>query len=232
VLLEHSASRHDAVCPWKSPLYPCYYCLRFGLRLSAFWLSLLLVFALIQSVSAADPSTQIPAPFLRLRDRPLEYTGPKEDGELQNLKEVSIGWFGPHDQTNRLTTDMWWAANLAIREANTQGGTSGLPIRLVGCWSTDPWGTGVSKLARMIYDEHPVAILGSVGSSATHLVEQVVAKVQLPLVSPVTTDSSVTLAGVSWMFACAPTDAEIARVLVSHILAAMTNSNAKLILLT
>ena len=84
----------------------------------------------------------------------------------------------------------------------------------------DPWGTGVSQLTRMVYDEQPLALLGSVDSATTHLAEQVVAKANLPLVSPIATDKSVTLAGVSWMFSCAPDEAAIARVLVDAVLAA------------
>ena len=62
-------------------------------------------------------------------------------------------------------------------------------------------------------------MLGSVDSASTHLAEQVVAKAQLPLLSPFTTDKSLTLAGVSWMFAFAPSDAAIARTLVDSVLA-------------
>ncbi|MBK8478057.1 MAG: hypothetical protein IPL39_17660 [Opitutaceae bacterium] len=38
--------------------------------------------------------------------------------------------------------------------------------------------------------------------------------------SPFTTDKSLTLAGVAWMFTCAPSDAAIARTLVDAVLAA------------
>jgi branched-chain amino acid transport system substrate-binding protein len=71
----------------------------------------------------------------------------------------------------------------------------------------------------MVFVDQPVALLGSVDSPSTHLAEQIAAKANLPLVSPVTTDPSVTLAGVSWMFCCAPSDDAIARVLVDDILA-------------
>jgi branched-chain amino acid transport system substrate-binding protein len=73
----------------------------------------------------------------------------------------------------------------------------------------------------MVYEEHPVALLGSIDSASTHLAEQIVAKANLLLVSPVTSDPSVTLAGVSWMFACAPSDAAIARALVGDLLAVL-----------
>jgi branched-chain amino acid transport system substrate-binding protein len=203
----------------------------FGTRASDFCCRALLFYALLLSVSAAEPPGQAPTPFLRFRERALEYTGPEEDGQLKNLQQVNIGWFGPSDQTSHLAGDMWWAANFAVQEANAHGGARGLPIQLVPCWSVNPWGAGVAQLARMIYTDQPLAILGSVDSAFTHLAEQVVAKAQLPLVSPVTTDSSVTLAGVSWMFACAPGDTAIARVLVNDVLAALVHPNDKLVLL-
>jgi branched-chain amino acid transport system substrate-binding protein len=76
----------------------------------------------------------------------------------------------------------------------------------------------------MVYDEEPLALIGSVDSASTHLAEQVVAKANLPLVSPITTDQSVTLAGVSWMFSCAPADDVIARVLVDGVLAELAGA--------
>jgi hypothetical protein len=100
-----------------------------------------------------------------------------------------------------------------------------VPFRLIPRWAADPWGTGVSQLTRMVYEEQPLALLGSVDSASTHLAEQVVAKANLPLVSPIATDKSVTLAGVSWMFSCAPSDAAIAPVLVDAVLAAVENKS-------
>lgn len=162
-------------------------------------------------------------PFLRLRESTLGYHGSETD--LTNLTEIRIGWFGPTNVDNPVTGDLWWAANLAIREANAQAasgnksGFQGLPLRLVARWVVDPWGSGVSQLTRMVYDEQPLALLGSVDSATTHLAEQVVAKANLPLVSPIATDKSITLAGVSWMFSCAPDEDVIARVLVDDLLA-------------
>jgi branched-chain amino acid transport system substrate-binding protein len=185
-----------------------------GFRASVFRLILSLV--LLSDARAAEP-------FLRLREATLGYHGP--DDELTNLTEIRIGWFGPTNLNDPLTGDLWWAANFAIHEANEQGGClwnselRSLPFRLIPRWAVDPWGTGVSQLTRMVYDEQPLALLGSVDSATTHLAEQVVAKANLPLVSPIATDKSITLAGVSWMFSCAPSDAAIARVLVDDVLA-------------
>jgi branched-chain amino acid transport system substrate-binding protein len=180
--------------------------------------------------TSALPS-RAPTPFFRLRDATLAYNGPEDD--ITNLTDVRIGWFGPHDATNHLAADMWWAANLAVQEANARTlDYNHLPFRLVPCWTADPWGSGISQLTRMLYEEQPLALLGSVDSASTHLAEQVVAKANLPLVSPVATDKSATLAGVSWMFACAPSDEAVARLLVDAVLDGLSKPADKFVLLS
>jgi branched-chain amino acid transport system substrate-binding protein len=196
--------------------------------------------------TAADIALDTPQPFFRLRDSTLGYHGPATD--FTNLTELRIGWFGPTNLDDPLAGDLWWAANLAIQEANDRSANApktnlaageseierpgsepqNIPFRLVSRWSVDPWGTGVSQLTRMIYEEQPLALLGSVDSASTHLAEQVAAKVCLPLVSPISTDKSITLAGVSWMFSCAPSDAAIARLLVDDLLAQLSAEDDKL----
>lgn len=189
---------------------------------------------------AARPST----PFLNLRQTALGYHGPDED--LAASGEIRIGWFGPTDDSHPLGADMWCAANLAIEEANAALSASSETLRagvepdpdraresfrLIPRWAANPWGTGISQLARMIYEEQPIAVMGSVDSSATHLAEQIVAKANLPLVSPIATDKSLTLAGVPWMFSCAPSDLAIAQVLVGAILDEIGPKNSQLALL-
>lgn len=205
-------------------------------------------FAALGLLAAALPTLRAETPYRNHRDANLEYTGPAED--FANLTELRIGWFGPSDPADPLTGDLWFAASLALDEANasidapleahaapgspavhprvsasepssldTRPSTPPrLPFRLVPRWAPDPWRAGVSLLTRMVYDEQPLALLGSVDSASTHLAEQVVAKAQLPLLSPCTTDKSLTLAGVAWMFAFAPADTAIARTLVDAVL--------------
>lgn len=145
---------------------------------------------------------------------------------------MTIGWFGPDDRTHPQHGDLWAAASLAVEEANRQGGWNGLPFRLVATWSENVWGTGVSQLARLVYEEGVWAILGSVDGAATHLAEQIVAKALLPLVSPVATDESVNLAGVPWMFSVAPGDHLWAPVLVTDLLASVDDGDFALVSVT
>jgi ABC-type branched-subunit amino acid transport system substrate-binding protein len=159
-------------------------------------------------------------PYHRFRSRSLEYPGPgREDPEPTGLSEVAIGWFGPSDAGDELGGPMWLAAGMAVREANEAGGYKGLPFRLVPVWSENPWGSGVSLVVRMAYETKVWAVVGSIDGPSTHLAEQDDAKVRLPLVSPVATDKSVNLAGVPWMFSCAPGDHLYADLLAGSILA-------------
>jgi branched-chain amino acid transport system substrate-binding protein len=152
------------------------------------------------------------------RTRQTEYAGPgRETPDPADLQEIRIGYFGPAEPAHPLGGDLWLAVNLAVEEANEAGGYHGLPFTLVVAWSEDPWGTGVSDLARMAYDDGIWAILGSVDGESTHLAETVVAKARLPLLSFASTDKTVNLANVPWMFASLPQDDRLAPVVARAV---------------
>lgn len=138
-----------------------------------------------------------------------------------DVNEVLIGYFGPSTPSHPIGGDMWCAACLAVEEANQAGGYQGLPFRFVADWSDNPWGSGVTAVTRMVYTHKVWAIVGGIDGPSTHLAEQVVAKARLVLISPGSTDKTVNLANVPWMFSCLPGDhlqsPVLARAIVSHV---------------
>lgn len=134
----------------------------------------------------------------------------REEPEPQGLNAVLLGYFGPNDPHHPEGGTIWLGANLALEEANAEGGYKGLPFKLVQGWAENPWADGVSKVVRMAYLERVWGIIGSIDGAATHLAEQVVAKARLPLIDPGSTDDSVNQANVAWMFSCLPGDRAIA----------------------
>ncbi len=172
-------------------------------------------------------------PYHDFRLQLLEYLGPAGEGpDPASLTEVPIGWFGPSDPAHPLYGDLWTATSLAVEEVNDAGGLHGLPVRLIPRWSENPWGTGVGQIARMVHEDQVLAILGSVDGPGTHLAEQVVVKARLPLVSPVSTDESVNLAGVPWMFSVAPGDHLWAPLVASGMLEMIGDGNFALLATT
>jgi ABC-type branched-subunit amino acid transport system substrate-binding protein len=137
------------------------------------------------------------------------YEGPgRESPAPKGLTEVRIGFFGPESDT------IWQGASRAVEQANRAGGYRGLPFRLVSRWSDNPWRAGAAQVVRLAYEDQVWAIVGGIDGPTTHLAEQVVAKALLTLISPASTDRSVNLAGVPWMFSCMPGDDLLAGALV------------------
>jgi branched-chain amino acid transport system substrate-binding protein len=170
-----------------------------------------------RGLAQQDNATQ---PYFDARRQQMEYVGPgREEPEPVNLREVLIGYFGPSDPSHPEGGDIWRAVSLAVEEANAEGGYRGLPFRVMPAWSENPWGTGVSKVARLAYYDKVWAIIGGIDGPSTHLAEQVVAKACLTLISPVSTDMTVNLAGVPWMFSALPGDHLAAPVVGEALLA-------------
>lgn len=148
-----------------------------------------------------------------LSDR-ADYHGPERDEpEPQNIQEVRIGFFAPHDSKNPVGRNMWRGATLAIEKANGEGGYKGKPFRLVCRWADDPWGAGSREMTRLVYEDKVWAVIGSIDGAATHVAEQVATKARITLVSPLSGDPSLTQAAVPWMFRLPPDDASVAEML-------------------
>ena len=147
------------------------------------------------------------SPYKDAGEFPQKYNGPgRDDPQPADLSEVRIGFFGPENVSHPVGGTIWQGAELAVKQANLTGGYKGLPFRLVSRWSDDPWRAGAAFLVRMAYQDNVWAIIGGIDGPSTHLAEQVVVKARLALVSPASTDPSVNLAGVPWVFSCVPGD--------------------------
>lgn len=158
-------------------------------------------------------------PHFQLRSRQTDYVGPGRELAEPDLPErVRLGYFGP-----QADDDLWRAAVMAVEDANRDGGYRGRPFELVPGWSADPWGTGVTKVTQMVYQDNVWGIVGGPDGPSTHLAEQVVAKARLVLLSPGSTDKSVNLANVPWMFSCLPGDHLLAPPLVDHLVNSINN---------
>jgi branched-chain amino acid transport system substrate-binding protein len=160
-----------------------------------------------------------PRPFFDLRAREPNYVGPgREQAEPPDVAEVLIGYFGPPVASHPQAGDMWCAACLAIEQANESGGYRNQPFRLLPAWSDNPWGTGVKELTRLVFEDEVWAIIGGIDGPTTHLAEQVAVKAGLPLLNPVSTDKTVNLINVPWIFSCTPPDDIQAQVLAEGLL--------------
>ena len=170
-------------------------------------LQMLPALAVMAAAIAAGAEPAARDVYFKARQHQTEYSGPgREVPAPEDVQTVLIGYFGPSDVSHPEGGGMWGATQLAIEQANAAGGYKGKPFQLVPVWSQNPWGSGVTQVTRLVYRDHVWAIIGGIDGPSTHLAEQVVAKARLPLLSPASTDKSVNLANVPWMFSLLPGD--------------------------
>lgn len=186
---------------------------------AAFWWILFAAAALGGEIASGPQKTGDSRPVHHDgRTTPLEYAGPGRDApEPVGLADVRIGYFGPSDPAHPEGGDLWSAAQLAVDEANRQGGYRDKPFRLVAAWSDNPWTAGANHLTRMVYVDRVWAVVGGIDGSSTHLAEQVAAKALVAIVSPASTDRTANSAFVPWMFSCLPGDDVLAPLLADRI---------------
>jgi branched-chain amino acid transport system substrate-binding protein len=175
-----------------------------------------LVFAGLVGTLVAQDSAK--GAYQGRRTDPLTYQGPgREDPDPTGISEVKFAYFGPADSEGSDRDSIWEGANLAIEEANKDGGYRGARFVLISTWAKNPWAGGAAVLIRTLYTDKIWAVIGGVDGATTHLAEQVVTKALVTLVNPAATDRSIHSANVPWMFSLAPGD-HLQTPLISHFL--------------
>jgi branched-chain amino acid transport system substrate-binding protein len=167
-----------------------------------------------------SPYAKFAAPYDVNYTHPDIYTGAGRDlPEPKNLTEVRIGFFGPieHSPEQVFGLRMLHGAQLAVEEANANGGYGGKPFRLMlhndyDNWqaktmygedrSTDPtiWGSASNEVVKMVYDDQDWAIFGSISSDSTHIALRVALKAEIPIVNSASTDPTIPETYIPWYF--------------------------------
>lgn len=135
---------------------------------------------------------------------------------VQNTKEpetVKIGLLIPDNKSLAARH----GAEMAIREANENGGFNGRPFQLVARSMEGPWGTGSKEAVNLIFEDEVWAIIGSHDGRNAHLVEQVTTKAQIVFLSAWASDPTLSQAFVPWYFSCVPNDLQQATALIEEI---------------
>ena len=154
-------------------------------------------------------------PYKKMLDQPTDFSGVKDrPSPGENLPDIPIGFFAPHQASDPAGAAMWKGATLAIDQANARENQSQRPFRLIARWTDNPWAAGSKEMIRLVYEDQAWAVIGSVDGEATHVAEQIVTKCRLPLLSPVCTDPTLSYIRIPWIFRLPPDDRAQAKLLV------------------
>lgn len=197
-----------------------------------------------QKPSGAEPSTQryanmpveaVPyGKFVKpykewfLTEDTLAYNGAARERvvkEIVRSKTVNIGFLGPleNNPESPYGLAMLHGAQLAIDEANAKGGygvsgmSSGRPYELKIHNDSAQWGASSTEAVKMAFDEHVVAILGSIDGASTHIMLRVNLKLEVPIMDTGTTDPTVTETRIPWVIHDFPDDRQQGYALADYI---------------
>ena len=164
--------------------------------------------ALAVALLLAGPAVcqEVPAPYHKAGQQPLDFRGPGRDEPEPDVSEVALGWFGPSDPDHPMFGELWRGATLALEQENAAGGYHGKPLRLLPVWSDTPWQAGITDLTRLVYERSLWAILGGVDGATTHLAVQTALKSRILLLTPGSSDATTDAANVPWLFSLPPSD--------------------------
>lgn len=150
-------------------------------------------------------------------DTPVDFSGWRgPDEDLRQLSEIRIGLFVATSPDHPVGGPITRAAALAVDQINEAGGFDGIPVRLAVRWDDDPWRGGSKQVIKLVYEDSVWAVIGSVDGAATHIAEQVVTKAWLPLLSPASSDPTLTYIRIPWMFRLPPDDSRQAAIITAR----------------
>jgi len=134
----------------------------------------------------------------------------------QNHKQdesIKIGLLIP----DRSSQGIIRAAKMAIEEANALGGFNSVPFELVVRTTEGPWGAGSKESVALVYEDHVLAIMGSLDGRNAHLAEQVATKSHITYLETRATEPTLSQAFVPWFFRCVPNDDQQSRAILEYI---------------
>ena len=108
-------------------------------------------------------------------------------------------------------------AELAITEANAQGGYQGRPFELIIRSDDGPWGSGSKEIVDLVFNQGIWVLMAGLDGRGAHLAEQIITKGQVPMVTPWATDPSLAQINIPWFFRTVPDDRQQAEALTREI---------------
>ena len=154
----------------------------------------------------------------------LEYNGAARSvpaPSLQKLSGINIGFLGPLGADNPdapYGIAMLHGAQLAIEDANADGGYDGKPFVLKIHDDLPLWGASSMEIVKMDFDEHVWAMLGSIDAASTHITLRATLKLEIPIIDTGTTDPTVTETRIQWLLHDFPDDRQQGYALADYII--------------
>jgi len=166
------------------------------------------------------PYSRFTSPYWENYTDEIEYNGAARDLKSpKDLTEVRIGFIGPLENHPdvALGKRMLNGAQMAVDEANTEGGYGGKPFKLMLHNDSAIWGASSNEIVKMVYGDEDWAVFGSISADTTHIGLRVALRAEIPIVNSASTDPTIVETAIPWYFSDLQDDRTQGYTLARHI---------------
>jgi ABC-type branched-subunit amino acid transport system substrate-binding protein len=159
-------------------------------------------------------------PYKQFFLEPLAFTGPGRQQPEPQVDTVKIGVLAPLERSYEtyIGQPMLQGIQIAIDEANAQGGYQGKPFGLVVHNDTGLWGASANEIARFTYQDSAWAVIGTVDGANTHIAIRVALKTEIPIMNVADTDPTLVETRIPWIFRNIADDRQMAYTIAYYAL--------------
>jgi branched-chain amino acid transport system substrate-binding protein len=158
------------------------------------------------------------SPYAAMDRGGVTYSGPGRDkGHDLGGTETCLGLLAPLSGPRQAEGKaLRRGAEMAIEEENAVALPAGRRLALSIADESGPWGRASSQAARLLFEDHVLAIVTSADGGSAHLAEQLANKISVPILT-LSSDATTTEINLPWIFRLGLTDAAQARAFAQHI---------------
>lgn len=167
-------------------------------------------------------------PYYRFRkpstiplDRPFsDFVDPvgRSDTRFENADEVRLGFIGClSGPAKAYSQEMLNGALMAVEEINAAGGYHGKPVVLKIRDDKASMGINANQTVKLCFEDEVLGFIGSMSSDTTHVALRVALKCEVPEITCISTDPTITQIVVPWIFRCLADDWSQSRALARYV---------------
>ncbi len=154
-------------------------------------------------------------------DRPYsEFLDPigRYDTRFENDPEVRIGFLGClSGPAKAYSGEMLLGVKMAVEEINAAGGYHGKPVKLFIRDDQARMGVNANQMVKLCFTDKVLGVLGSMSSDTTHVALRLALKVEVPEITSISTDPTITQIVVPWIFRCLADDWSQSRAIAKYV---------------
>ncbi len=152
-------------------------------------------------------------------DSPVEFWGPGRDKPEPEVDTVKIGVIAPITRSYEtyIGQSVLHGMEMALDEANANGGYKGKKFEAVVRNDTGLWGASANEFVSLSYDDKVWAVIGTVDGANTHIAIRVGLRTDLVTMNVADTDATLVETKIPWVVRVIPDDRQMTYTIAYYV---------------